>query len=279
MFKKKEPTPQFIKRMKGQDYIDSTRKYLDYLEEHLNNVAKAFSELSEACNGKEYWVGDDFTWWTFKAEVEAHDLSKFSKEEFVQYRDNFFHVCDEDKESSNFHVAWENHKDKNHHHHETAEHYIDIVHMVIDWIAMSYKFGDNPRDFYNKTKPSMNIDEKLHQYVDELFSHLEEYRAMRNAEVRHFTFQIARHFPLDERIGRCQRLVEVKAIGDTAFARSHGVRSAAPHPLHRITRRDGERIRLERKTHLLDGVRLGQCARGDCQRCGYNSDRLTIPNA
>ena len=26
----------FINRMAGQDYIDATRKYLDYLEEHLN---------------------------------------------------------------------------------------------------------------------------------------------------------------------------------------------------------------------------------------------------
>lgn len=181
MFKKKktksETPPEFIKRMIGQDYIDSTRKYLDYLEEHLNNVAKAFNELSEACDGKEHWVGDDYAWWTFKAEVERHDLSKFSKEEFTQYRDNFFPVCDADKDNSCFDQAWENHKRNNHHHHETAEHYMDIVHMVIDWVAMSYKFGDNPRDFYNKTKPSMALDERFHNYIDTLFNYLEEYRA------------------------------------------------------------------------------------------------------
>ena len=97
MFKKKDETPQLIKRMRGHDYIDSTRDYLDYLEEHLNNVAKAFNELSKACAGKECWVSDDFEWRTFKNEVEKHDLSKFGKNEFVQYRDNFFPVCEEDK--------------------------------------------------------------------------------------------------------------------------------------------------------------------------------------
>lgn len=180
MFKKKrqKKMPEFITRMRGQDYIDSTRRYLDYLEEHLSNVARAFSELSEACNGKEHWVGDDYEWHTFKAEVENHDLSKFSKEEFTQYRDNFFPVCNEDKENSDFAAAWENHKNKNHHHHETAEHYMDIVHMVIDWMAMSYKFGDNPRDFYNKTKPSMRIDEKYHDYAEKLFDYLDEYRSL-----------------------------------------------------------------------------------------------------
>ena len=166
----------FIDRMAGQDYIDSTRKYLDYLEEHLSNVAKAFDELSRACDGKEYWVGDDYAWHALRAEVEAHDLSKFSKEEFVQYRDNFYPVNAEDKLNSCFADAWENHKNENHHHHETAKNFNDIIHMVIDWMAMSYKFGDNPRDFYNKERIRMQLKQEYHDYIDTLFGHLEEYR-------------------------------------------------------------------------------------------------------
>ena len=54
----------FIDRMKGQDYIDKSREYLDYLEEHLENVRQAFIELSNACDGKMMWVGDDFAWHT-----------------------------------------------------------------------------------------------------------------------------------------------------------------------------------------------------------------------
>lgn len=175
--KQAKEIPKFITRMDGQDYIDATRKYLDYLEDHLNNVAKAFNELSEACDGKEeYWVGDDYAWWSLKAEVEAHDLSKFSKEEFVQYRDNFFPVNDSDKENSAFDLAWDHHKQHNHHHHETCVNYNDIVHMVIDWMAMGYKFGSNPREFYEKTKPAMNFNQHQYDYVERLLSHLEQYR-------------------------------------------------------------------------------------------------------
>ena len=49
--------------------------------------------------------------------------------------------------------------------------------MVIDWVAMSYKFGDNPRGFYNKTKSTMTIDEKFHDHIDKLLGYLEKYRA------------------------------------------------------------------------------------------------------
>jgi hypothetical protein len=179
---KKEPASKFISRMKGQDYIDSSRKYLDYIEEHLINVAKAFSELSDACDGKEAWVGYDSEWYAsewyaMRHDVEHHDLSKFSKEEFVQYRDNFFAVNDKDKENSDFDKAWENHKAENHHHHETAENYYDLVHMVIDWVAMSYKFKDNPRNFYEKTKPKMDLKPEFHDFISKQFDHLEAYRS------------------------------------------------------------------------------------------------------
>jgi len=181
-FKKKrkdKSVSKFIRRMKGQDYIDSTRKYLDYLEEHLVNVAVAFSELSEACDGKEYWVGDDCTWHTLHHEVTNHDLSKLSKNEFTQYRDNFFPVCDKDKKNSGFVDAWENHKQENHHHHETATNYNDLVHMVVDWVAMSYKFKDNPRKFYEETKLTMgdNITPEFNKFISRQFDHLELHRS------------------------------------------------------------------------------------------------------
>ena len=176
--KQEKPVSRFIFRMKGQDYIDSTRAYLDYIEEHLVFVAKAFSEMSEACDGKEHWVGDDCAWHTLHNEVVHHDLSKFSKEEFVQYRDHFFSVNDSDKKGSCFSVAWENHKQKNHHHHETVRDYNDLVHMVVDWVAMSYKFKGDPRSFYEKTKLSMgdNITNEFHEFISKQFDHLELYR-------------------------------------------------------------------------------------------------------
>lgn len=165
--------------MNAYSYIKSSREYLDYIEEHLINVAKAFSELSDACDGKEHWVGDDCSWHTILHDVKCHDLSKLSKEEFVQYRDNFFPTNSADKAGSGFGSAWENHKQENHHHHETASDYHDLVHMVIDWIAMSYKFKDDPRKFYEKTKTIMgdNITPEFHNFISQQFDHLENYRS------------------------------------------------------------------------------------------------------
>ncbi len=165
----------FIQRMRGQDYIDKTRQYLDYLEEHLENVRLAFQEVSEACEGM-MWVGDDYSWHTFRQEVICHDLSKFSKEEFTQYRDSFFQVSDGDKDNSDFDLAWEHHKDQNHHHHETAENYMDIVHMVIDWTAMGYKFGDTAEDYYLRNSQKIVLPEKHTEFMHEVFDRLRRYR-------------------------------------------------------------------------------------------------------
>lgn len=184
IFKKAEDTKKISRyihnktEMEAYAYIKASREYLDYIDDHLINVAKAFSELSDACDGKEHWVGDDCSWHTIRHDITRHDLSKLSKEEFVQYRDNFFPVSDGDKENSGFDLAWENHKQENHHHHETAKDYHDLVHMVVDWIAMSYKFKDDPRKFYEKTKPTMgeNITPEFHAFISKQFDHLEAHR-------------------------------------------------------------------------------------------------------
>jgi hypothetical protein len=164
----------FIERMNGQDYIDRSREYLDYLENHLNNVKRAFDELSRACEGM-MWVGNDFAWHTLRVEVENHDLSKFSKEEFVQYRDSFFPVKTTDKKNSGMDSAWENHKQKNHHHHETAENYMDIVHMVIDWTAMGYKFGDTAQEYYERNRNKINLSSNHKRFMYEIFDKIKKY--------------------------------------------------------------------------------------------------------
>lgn len=167
----------FIDRMEGQDCIDKTREYLDYLEEHLNNVKRAFNELSKICDGM-WWVGDDCSWHTLRVEVEFHDLSKFSKEEFTQYRDNFFPVSKMDKDSSlisvGFDEALENHQKQNHHHHETIENHIDLIHMIIDWTAMGYKFGDTAQQYYESNKAKIILTNEQRKLMYEVFDRIRE---------------------------------------------------------------------------------------------------------
>lgn len=161
----------FIERMDGQAYIDQTREYLDYIEDHLNNVKRAFTELSKACDGM-WWVGDDYSWHMLKRRVEMHDLSKLSKEELVQYRDSFYPVKETDKETSGMDAAWENHKRMNTHHHESVEDLLDVVHMVIDWTAMGYKFGDTAQQYYEANQEKIKLLDEHKKFMYEIFERM-----------------------------------------------------------------------------------------------------------
>lgn len=161
----------FIDRMKGQDHIDKIREYLNYLEEHLENVEHAFTEISDACKDMS-WVSDDFSWHTLRAEVELHDWSKFSVEEFIPYCENFFPVKGDVKDEEAFSAAWENHKKENHHHHETAKTVLDTVHMVIDWTAMGYKFGDTAQQYYEENKDRIQLSDEQVEFIYEIFDRI-----------------------------------------------------------------------------------------------------------
>lgn len=163
----------YIEKMKGQNYIDRTREYLDYLEEHLNNVKRAFTELSKKCEGA-WWVGDHMTWYTLRSHVENHDLSKFSREEFTQYREAFFPLIGSPDCNSEFDNAWENHKKENSHHHESIKDLVDVIHMVIDWTAMGYKFGDTAQEYYEQNKEKIKLSKDHTEFMYTIFEKINE---------------------------------------------------------------------------------------------------------
>ena len=172
-----------IETNEGLNIIKQTRKYLYYLETHLENVKQAFQELSEKCSDMP-WVYDDYTWHTLRREIDLHDLSKFSKEEFTQYREYFFPTLEEEREAAhmgvpstimfqnNFDEAWEHHKKHNTHHSETARTMIDLVHMVIDWTAMGYAFGDTAQEFYEKNKEKIFLSKDSEIFIYKIFDRL-----------------------------------------------------------------------------------------------------------
>lgn len=171
--------------MIGQSYIDKTREYLDYLEEHFDNIRKAFQELSEACDGM-VWVGDDCTWHTLRQEICYHDVSKFSAEEFVAYRNRFFPLhtpSNEDEEA--FKEAWIHHYMNNEHHWEfinkLPKELIDtkpglveryLVHMLVDWTAMGYKFGDTAQEYYESNKDKIKLLPDHEKFIYTIFERL-----------------------------------------------------------------------------------------------------------
>ena len=176
-------------KMRALEAIDRTRDYLDYVERHINNVARAWGEVMEAMErsgGYPVWF-DDYRYESLRGEVERHDLSKLSPEELVQYRMKFYPTTYEalpnaDNATKLFEEAWQHHWENNHHHWEKwagtdyynpyeAEYH--CTHMVIDWLAMSYEFGDTPRAYYEKNKERIELPDWAVKYINDLFDDLE----------------------------------------------------------------------------------------------------------
>jgi len=167
--------------MKGFEYIKSTEEYLNYLQTHLENVEDAYDEFLKTCSD----LLSDEQLKLLDQEVNNHDVSKFSKEEFVQYRDHFYPTSTntgfDNSIKKDFQDAWENHKRLNPHHWENWSKLIykndnwkiHCAHMVIDWLAMSYQFGDTPREYYEKNEEEIKIPNYAVDFLYDVFDALE----------------------------------------------------------------------------------------------------------
>jgi len=143
------------------DKIKKMREYLDYIEEHYNNVQRAWGLLRPALAG-EYFLNKNQRL-QLDHDIKNHDISKLSAEEFCQYRESFFPTpfekatVSQDVIDENFDSAWEHHKRENNHH---WEHWMNLdcdkagmlIHTFCDWYAMSMKFGGKPLDYYRKQR-------------------------------------------------------------------------------------------------------------------------------
>lgn len=175
--------------------IENTRKYLDYVENHYDNVQKAFKEFSRRIasekGAKKY---SEFIWqtklyhgyWYFflKAIIENHDLSKLGKEEFTAYRDNFFPINEKAKEENeeNFNKARKHHKQNNDHHWQsrvdkTVNGYLDYasdyfaIENAMDWIAMAYTFNETPiNKYYLENKHKIQLSERDTMIIETVYN-------------------------------------------------------------------------------------------------------------
>jgi len=163
--------------------IEKTREYLDYLEEHYNNVQKAWKEIQDKCFDL-WFVRDEFYFNAMSNRIRIHDESKLSCDEFVQYRAHFFPTKKEQSDNnlnkSLFVKAWEHHQNHSTHHwghfyHDPCDVYkglLCIVEMICDWMAMGYKFGDNAHTYYESNKHEMTIREDDEEFMYMIFEKL-----------------------------------------------------------------------------------------------------------
>lgn len=138
--------------------IKKFREYLDYIEEHYNNVQKAWALVREKCADFDF-VKDKNLSIQIEEAVKQHDLSKLSEQEFTQYRQFFYPTTTEEKNVDLFNTAWEHHKANNDHHWQTWTQFgcdekklIALIHNIIDLVAMGFKFGDTAQEYYEKNK-------------------------------------------------------------------------------------------------------------------------------
>jgi hypothetical protein len=131
------------------------------------------------------FIYDDFVYTLLDMQIKNHDMSKLSKEEFIQYRMKFYPTKEENNSLSDelladilFKQAWNNHKRNNDHHWQNwtntdlvSHPYqleINCAHMVIDWIAMSIDKGGTALEYYENNILDINIPEWADEMVREI---------------------------------------------------------------------------------------------------------------
>lgn len=169
-------------------------EYLDYINEHIRNVNKAYGYLFLPLLDIEI-ISDVLDEREFKNAIlnvqkyiVDHDATKFSDEEFEAYRANFYPTDYEKTLDDNYQMmvkqefeeAWRHHYENNRHHtlywlnkETNTINDMDlegIIEMICDWEAMSIKFNSKTVDWYNnkadKEKSQMSI--KTKQIVEEI---------------------------------------------------------------------------------------------------------------
>ena len=156
-----------------------SEKYDNYIQEHKENVAKAFYWLSEQL--PEIFK-DEISFDKCEKLIRDHDDSKYSMEEYSAY-DNYFYGRDQSYEAKmNFNYAWLHHIHHNPHHWQywilindnpdEGEIILDmpteyIIEMICDWWSFSWKKGDLLEIFkwYDERKEYIKLSEKTHKKV------------------------------------------------------------------------------------------------------------------
>ncbi len=124
-------------------------EYLDYIKTHRENIKKAFDQYCKRIN-KDSLNLDEKTLSIIRKNIEKHDMSKYTDEEFLPYLKHFFGKNDEKSEIL-FKKAVESHKKTNLHHPEAwidkrgRVHdmpYVYIVEMICDWWSFSIAKGE-----------------------------------------------------------------------------------------------------------------------------------------
>ena len=159
-------------------------EYDNYLRQHINNVANAYSWLMRNIAGANmFGMGTDF--------IFLHDDPKFTSDEYDPYDEYFY--CDRKTTEiqNNFNYAWLHHIHNNKHHwqywvliNDDPEEgtialdipYKYVLEMIADWWSFSWKSGNLYEIFgwYDSHKAYMILSKNTRETVEEILAEMKE---------------------------------------------------------------------------------------------------------
>lgn len=162
--------------------LDQELKYREYIKEHKANVLAAYNMYGEQLASR-LGISLSILW----LNVKMHDESKYSDEEYNAYRRKFFPCSFEKANPKDFEMAWHHHLSSNPHHPEYWT-YVDdnkeprildmpdiyIAEMLLDWQAMSMKFNNTIREYYEKNRDSKPISDDTKKKIDSVIDIFDE---------------------------------------------------------------------------------------------------------
>lgn len=148
---------------------EKEQEYIEYIEEHISNVKTVFYKYGDKLC-KELNISKN----ALEKNINLHDASKFSNDEFDAYRNYYYPCSNEEKDEKAFEKAWKHHYTNNPHHPEywcnnTVKEdmpNIYIAEMLCDWEAMSMKFNDNTYEYYMKERDKKPFTENTKNILD-----------------------------------------------------------------------------------------------------------------
>lgn len=156
---------------------EATKKYLDYLEGHIGNVAEALELFIDS--GIPYVVENADR---LRDIVKEHDKSKYEEPEWTGYLHHFYPTSEEDSlKIEEFDEATRHHVENNKHHWnywvkdnelvddiDEEEYKLYCVERCADWCAMSIQNDNDVLDWYNANKASIKMPEYGYSLCEEI---------------------------------------------------------------------------------------------------------------
>lgn len=134
-------------------------EYFDYIQAHKRNVLIAYNLVAphivnlpfrDVCMGD--MLLEESLIENIINDLLIHDVSKYSRNEFWAYKQFFFAEEGHAPDKEFFETAWIHHYSNNQHHPENyKEGYMTIrytLEMIVDWVAMSLNFKNDPYEYY-----------------------------------------------------------------------------------------------------------------------------------